>query len=53
MQRNERALRAARSSPLEPLGAEGLNATGFEDETPEAEFDGTDRPAEPAEEGGK
>ena len=53
MQRNERALRAARSSSLEGLGAEGLNATGFEDEAPEPEFDITDQSIEPAQEDGK
>ena len=51
MQRNERALRAARSLPLEVIGAEWLNATGFEDEAPEPEFDVADQPAEPPQEG--
>ena len=53
MQRNERVFREARSAPLEVLGAEGLNATGFEGEEPEAEFEVTDQAAEPTQEGGK
>ena len=39
MQRNERAVRAARTPPMETLGAEVLAGTGFEGETPEREFE--------------
>ena len=39
MQRNERAIRAARTTPIETLGAEALAGTGFESETPEREFE--------------
>jgi hypothetical protein len=38
---------------LEALGAEGLNATGFEDEAPEPEFDVADQAVEAAQEGGE